>query len=698
MCIPCHLLAVSSWWSTHWAWVVAGVALLLTFALGWSDVARFRLSRIWTLSGTCYVESVRKRVWLVAILGIAGVIVVVQLQRPADEQDAIRQTIKYCLFASGMLVTVTALILACTNLPREIESRVIYTVVTKPTTRLEIVLGKVVGFARVSGLIILIMGVFTFGYLEVRNWNMMRGVSERLRDEPADSVQHAAMAYWAATGFLDTKSLDFARGLSVYSRLPTDDGIKWMGGGKSQYMLVPFRTSDNERALLAEAQEKGADVDLLVTLKIDRHPPTPEELKVIKQLNIKPAHAPVMGPELPATKPAGAECADIPAQIKVRFLDDQHRELASFDDTDNGSSGLTIVPSVEGRPGLILKLKEAVLDRLARTTNFFVEISAITPSIEFGAAEMPVVLFVPAADQGKQLIKPIFVNDHPVPPIFLARNGHRGMILMGDANGKGSLAVYQFRNAEVGNGNGGKVAFQINVYFERNGDFQGSDNSFSIATLDVVNHGSGKTFGPIKITPEIDRTTYFDLPAEAVAGGNFDVILRDLTTQQELGLDPLSLALVTADRSFAFNLIKSLLVLWMLATLVVVIAVFCSTFLSWPIAIVLTLIILLGRWGVNELGDALNPGVGRMVAGDFRVSDPGVSLVMSKSVEALSSTLKNFAATLPDVSKFPVSEDIERGISTPPAKILDAAQILLLYGIILISMSYLILRHKEVAP
>ena len=51
-------------------------------------------------------------------LAILGVIVVSQLQRPLDEQDAIRQTTKFCLFATGLLVTVATIILACTNLPR----------------------------------------------------------------------------------------------------------------------------------------------------------------------------------------------------------------------------------------------------------------------------------------------------------------------------------------------------------------------------------------------------------------------------------------------------------------------------------------------------------------------------------------------------------------------------------------------------
>src|SRR5207249_10186075 len=127
-------------------------------------------TRIWAVSSVCFAESYRRRILLITPLAIIGVIIVAQLQQPFDEQDAVFQTIKFSLFATGLLITVTAIILACTNLPREIENRVIYTVVTKPTTRLEIVLGKILGFARVSALILLIMGLFTFGYLHWRAW------------------------------------------------------------------------------------------------------------------------------------------------------------------------------------------------------------------------------------------------------------------------------------------------------------------------------------------------------------------------------------------------------------------------------------------------------------------------------------------------------------------------------------------------
>ncbi|MGH7179398.1 MAG: hypothetical protein ACREJC_18620, partial [Tepidisphaeraceae bacterium] len=147
--------------TSHLNWWIAGAVIVLGLGVyGFGDLVRLSVKRIWAISSVVFRESIRRRVWLVVVLAIAAVITVVQLQHPIDEQDAIRQTIKFCVFASGLVVTISAIILACTNLPREIESRVIYTVVTKPTTRLEIVLGKIVGFARVSGAILVLMGLF----------------------------------------------------------------------------------------------------------------------------------------------------------------------------------------------------------------------------------------------------------------------------------------------------------------------------------------------------------------------------------------------------------------------------------------------------------------------------------------------------------------------------------------------------------
>ena len=149
--------------------------------------------------------------------------------------------------------------------------------------------------------------------------------------------------------------------------------------------------------------------------------------------------------------------------------------------------------------------------------------------------------------------------------------------------------------------------------------------------------------------------------------------------------------------SFAFNLFKSLFILWLLSVLVVVISVFCSTFLSWPIAVILTLVILLGHWGVAELGDSMqHPG--RSVSTDFGLRDPVSSKVVSTSVDDLASGLQWLALVLPDVSKFPVMEDIERNVSIPMARVEEALGVLFAFGLPMLLLSYIILKNKEVAP
>src|SRR5207237_3798678 len=134
----------------HLSWFLFVLAVAAGVLVGHADLARVSMTRIWAIGGVCFDESVRRRVLWITPLAILGVIVVSQLQRPFDEQDAIRQTTKFCILATGLLVALSTIILACTNLPREIDNRVIYSVVTKPTTRLEIVLGKLWGFAKVS--------------------------------------------------------------------------------------------------------------------------------------------------------------------------------------------------------------------------------------------------------------------------------------------------------------------------------------------------------------------------------------------------------------------------------------------------------------------------------------------------------------------------------------------------------------------
>jgi hypothetical protein len=135
-----------------------------------------------------------------------------------------------------------------------------------------------------------------------------------------------------------------------------------------------------------------------------------------------------------------------------------------------------------------------------------------------------------------------------------------------------------------------------------------------------------------------------------------------------------------------------------MAILVIAVAIFASTFLSWPIAIVLTVVMLLGRWGVIQLGDALMPGIGNQVATDLGFRDPNVSRSVSQSVEALAKLLNYVARVLPDISQFTSIEDLSAGMAVPLSRIRDSLIVLLTFGLPIVVLSYVFLRNKEVAP
>ncbi|MDB5290264.1 MAG: hypothetical protein JWL69_1505 [Phycisphaerales bacterium] len=689
-------LALSGPGSVYLPWIVAAVLVVGGLvAFGFDDLIRLHWRRIWAISGVCQTESLRRRVLWVTPLAVIGVMVVAQLSRPDDPQDAIRQTTKFCLFASALLVTLTAVLLACTNLPREIENRVIFTIVTKPTTRLEIVIGKVLGFARVSGLIILIMGVFTLAYLEVRTRHMAAQLRAQLAAEPADSPLRPMLEHYVTAGLLGTRSIEWPMDVQVFAR-PPQGQTRWMAGGEGQYFIVPFELTPADKELLAQAAQNGK-VFITSTLFVEQHKPDEQEAKQIKEMGLlTPKVSRVLGPALPTTLPAAGHMP--PPQVSIRLLDESHRAFAGSADMGIGQIVDMEAPKEAGKESSgHLEVAPEMVSRLINAGRFYVQVNARTPATQFGASERPVAFFVP----GSPLIFPPSDPSNPAhfaAPMFYSFPGHGGMRLTGKADGKGPVATYRFRNVAVDAAGRDTVSLQINVGIDRTGEFDATTGSLSSATIEVVNRATGESSGPIRFSPETSRVAPLDVPAKFVAGGNFDVLLRAMTPGQWLGVQNESISLVTADRSFVFNLAKSLFILWLLSLLVVIIAVFCSTFLSWPIAVVLTLLILLGHWGVDQLGDALKPGGARSTAAEFQFQDVSQTIIVSKSFEGLSAMLRFVSAFLPDVAKFPVMEDIERGVSIPPQKVASSVGVVLCYGLPLLVFSYVILRKKEVAP
>jgi hypothetical protein len=60
--------------------------------------------------------------------------------------------------------------------------------------------------------------------------------------------------------------------------------------------------------------------------------------------------------------------------------------------------------------------------------------------------------------------------------------------------------------------------------------------------------------------------------------------------------------------------------------------------------------------------------------------------------------LNALAAVLPDISQYPATEDIERGVSIPWFKLRGSLSESLAFGIPLLLLGYVVLKNKEVAP
>jgi hypothetical protein len=684
MSLDIHPLAASVWplLSQYLIWIVLGAILLIGLLVGRRDVPRFSLTRTWAISSVCLTESLRRRILWITPLAMFGVVLIEQFQHPLDEMDAIRETTKYALFASGLLIFISMIILACTNLPREIDTRVIYTVVTKPTTRLEIVLGKVVGFARVALLILIIMGLFTYVYLRVRAWDLGRQLTARLEAGTVSETSRHTLEEYQRTGLLTAKTVELPEGMDILSRIDPSGDRVWVHAQGEQEIVVPF---DLAKGAFVPPDDPGAEPGangVFIEANV--------MYRKLGQLVDLPQRAPyVVG--LHELIPSD------PPEVRIRALN--HRLVPLT--IPLGETKLQTLTDPNGTKPIRVFVMPGAAASLGTLPRLYLAMAGMTQGYEYSLDASSIRLIVPGAAAGQiRTIEPAPAASDAVatPRLFaFGREGNRGQQLRGGSDQYyPPIAVFRFRGADLRVA-GPRTPMELKVAVERGGS-AALDETPTLLDAQVYNHTTKRLSEVVSVPVESLRTAFFSLPTEDMQGGDFDVRMTNRTPGHYAGLAPASLGVVTAERSFAGNLSRSLLVLWLLAILVVAVSVFCSTFLSWPIAVVLTLVILLGHWGVEQLGDTVDPGLGRRFVVEVGLEDPAVGESVSQTVEALARGMGIVQRFLPDLSAFPVTEQIERGAALPMREIAQAAIMSLGFAIPLVVLAYVFLKEKEVAP
>src|SRR5579885_724286 len=112
------------------------------------DVSEISLRRVWALAALTAREAIRRKALLVfglfALLFMFGSWFLSGGGEKADIQ--IQRHVVFVFTIISWLVLPVVLMLACWGIPEDIKARSMHTVVTKPVRRIEVVLGRMLGF------------------------------------------------------------------------------------------------------------------------------------------------------------------------------------------------------------------------------------------------------------------------------------------------------------------------------------------------------------------------------------------------------------------------------------------------------------------------------------------------------------------------------------------------------------------------
>ncbi|MEX0703314.1 MAG: hypothetical protein WD069_14565 [Planctomycetales bacterium] len=138
---------------------------------GFRDFADLSPRRNWALAMLTFREALRRKA--LAVFGVFAVLFMfagwfLANANPRPELQ-VGVYITFVLTTIGWLILPVLLLLSCWSIPEDMRARSLHTVVTKPARRIEIVLGRMLGFGMLGTLLVLAMGAVSYVWI-VRNF------------------------------------------------------------------------------------------------------------------------------------------------------------------------------------------------------------------------------------------------------------------------------------------------------------------------------------------------------------------------------------------------------------------------------------------------------------------------------------------------------------------------------------------------
>lgn len=167
--------------------------------------------RIYALTMLTLKEALRRRALVVfvvfAMLLMFGGWFLADSNNRADLQRSVHVT--FMLTTISWLILPVAMFLSCWGIPEDIRVRSLHTVVTKPVRRVEIVIGRILGFSVMSTVILLLMAIIGYIWI-VRQYPTVVDEDGQTYDPLACRVPHYGQLY-----FINQNGLPVSHGINV---------------------------------------------------------------------------------------------------------------------------------------------------------------------------------------------------------------------------------------------------------------------------------------------------------------------------------------------------------------------------------------------------------------------------------------------------------------------------------------------------
>ncbi len=124
------------------------------------------MRQIFVIAKQTFKEAVRNKILFVfIILSLITICCSVFMPVVGDGREKVKIVESMCFRSITFFGTLSAILLSASSIPTDIDNKVLCTVTTKPVQRTNIILGKIIGFIYIIGVLLLIMGSVSYAFI-----------------------------------------------------------------------------------------------------------------------------------------------------------------------------------------------------------------------------------------------------------------------------------------------------------------------------------------------------------------------------------------------------------------------------------------------------------------------------------------------------------------------------------------------------